>query len=199
MKVEGKLFVISGPSGVGKGTLVEELIKRVPDLKVSKSVTTRRPRKSEKAGREYYFISEKEFNRRIKNNEFLEWALIYDNYYGTPYNAVKSALYQEEDVILEIDVQGAEQVNKKIPQAILIFIKPPSLDELRKRLKSRKTEKIRDVEARIDVAEKELHLTEKFDFVVINDKIDDAVDELVYIIQTERAKKQKMELDEDDA
>ncbi len=199
MKEEGKLFVISGPSGVGKGTLVDELSKRVPDLKLSKSVTTRQPRKGEKPGKEYYFISEKNFNLRIKKNEFLEWALVYDNYYGTPYATVKNSLYRGEDVVLEIDVQGAEQVKNKVPDSILIFIKPPSLEELRNRLKKRKTEKIRDIELRIEVAKKEMELIDEFDFVVINDKIDDAIDELVYIIQTERSRNQTMEMKENDA
>ncbi len=199
MKEEGKLFVISGPSGVGKGTLVDELSKRVPDLKLSKSVTTRQPRKGEKPGKEYYFISEKNFNLRIKKNEFLEWALVYDNYYGTPYATVKNSLYRGEDVVLEIDVQGAEQVKNKVPDSILIFIKPPSLEELRNRLKKRKTEKIRDIDLRIEVAKKEMELIDEFDFVVINDKIDDAIDELVYIIQTERSRNQTMEMKENDA
>lgn len=199
MKEEGKLFVISGPSGVGKGTLVDELSKRVPDLKLSKSVTTRQPRKGEKPGKEYYFISEQNFNLRIKKNEFLEWALVYDNYYGTPYATVKNSLYRGEDVVLEIDVQGAEQVKNKVPDSILIFIKPPSLEELRNRLKKRKTEKIRDIDLRIEVAKKEMELIDEFDFVVINDKIDDAIDELVYIIQTERNINQTMEMKENDA
>jgi guanylate kinase len=180
----GKLVVISGPSGVGKGTLVGEALKRVPALYVSVSATTRRPRPVEREGLHYYFLSETEFKRRIAQGAFLEYANVYGDLYGTPVEPIKQALEQGKTVILEIDVQGAKQVKEKLgEEAVYVFIAPPSLEELQKRLKRRKTESAAAQERRLDIAVRELELADDYDFVIINDDLEIAVDELAHILK----------------
>ncbi len=186
MEIKSKLFVISGPSGAGKGTLVTKLLKRLPDLHFSISLTTRKPRSGELPGIDYHFVSEEEFLKKIESNEFLEWAKVHDHYYGTLYEPIKRNLKAGKDVILEIDVQGALQVKKKVPDSILIFISPPSVEELKTRLQGRKTETGKAMEVRIQDALRELKQAKKYDYEVINDEVDKATRELIKIIQSER-------------
>jgi guanylate kinase len=180
----GKLVVISGPSGVGKGTLVGQALRRVPNLYVSISATTRRPRPIESEGLHYYFLSGTEFKEKIAQGAFLEYANVYGDLYGTPIQPIKQALEQGKTVILEIDVQGAKQVKDKLgEEAVYVFIAPPSLDELQKRLKNRKTESAAKQKRRLDIAVRELELAGDYDFVIINDDLEIAVEELAHILK----------------
>lgn len=179
----GNLIVISGPSGAGKGTLVAALRKGVPDLFLSLSTTTRQPRIGELEGVSYHFVSPENFEKMRREAEFLEWASVHDNLYGTPIGPVRKQLDEGKDVLLEIDVKGALQVKKKIPEANLIFIQAPSMDDLHKRLTKRKTEDEQGVDRRIRVARHEVLLAPKYDYVVVNDDIARATRELVGIIR----------------
>lgn len=186
MPRKGKLFIISGPSGVGKGTLVKEILARVPNLGFSISETTRKPRSNEVDGRDYFFLKEEEFLEQVEKNHFLEWAKVYGHYYGTPQDEVQKVLDRGEDVILEIDVQGALQVLRKIPEAVSIFISPPSTEELERRLAERLTEDIEEKELRFKIARKELETASKFEYNIINDSMDEAIDDLAEIFLKNR-------------
>lgn len=181
-----KLFIVSGPSGVGKGTLVRQVLARVPDLYLSVSMTTRRPREGEIAGVNYNFITEEDFKKFIEDDSFLEWARVHNKYYyGTPFKPVQNALKQGQSVILEIDVQGAMQVKERVPKSVLIFVVPPSIEVLRERLRERKTESEEDIESRLRTAAYELDHLEKYDYIVVNDILENAVEELIGIIKKE--------------
>ncbi len=180
---KGNLIVVSGPSGAGKGTLVAATRKRVPDLFLSVSATTRRPRRGEIEGVSYRFIDRETFEGMRRRGEFLECAHVHHNLYGTPLEPVKRQLEAGKDVLLEIDVQGALQAKKKFPEAHLVFIMPPSIDELHNRLAKRKSEDEEDVQQRIRVAKHEILLAPKYDYVVTNDDVARATNELVGIIK----------------
>jgi guanylate kinase len=180
----GNLFIVSGPSGAGKGTLVKELVKRVPDVWVSVSVTTRAPRVGEIEGRHYFFVSPEEFDHLRHDGGLLEWAEVHGNRYGTPRSAVEAMVAAGRQVILEIDPQGAFQIRDLIPDARLVFIMPPSKEELKRRLHSRGSETEEQVATRMCTAERELELVGKYDHVVINDDVQRATDELVAIIDS---------------
>ena len=184
----GLLFVISGPSGVGKGTLRKKIFKIFPDLKYSVSVTTRAPRKGEAEGKDYYFVSEDKFKKMIKENKFVEWALVHRDYKGTPINYLIETLQKGEDLLLEIDVQGAMQVKKKFPDGVFIFIAPPSWKDLEDRLRKRKTEEEKDLEKRLEDAHIEMKYTKNYDYLVINDNIKEAMKKLKSIVIAERCK-----------
>jgi len=178
----GNLFIVSGPSGAGKGTLVRELTHRVPDVWVSVSVTTRAPREGEVDGRHYHFISDAEFDRLVETGGLLEWAKVHGSRYGTPRAGVEGKIAEGMQVILEIDPQGAFQIRDLMPTSILLFVMPPSIDELKRRLKGRGSETDEQVAVRMRTAERELELVGTYDHVVINDDVTRATDELVGII-----------------
>ena len=181
------LIAISGPSGVGKGTVVKELLKKRSDLALSVSCATRAPRKGEVDGKDYFFISKEEFLRRIDEGDFLEYDEHFGNYYGTPKSFVRSAL-KEKSVILEIDVVGALNAKKTFPECVLIMITPPSKEELKKRLLGRNSESVREVEERLSRLEYELSKKDEYDYEVINDELKNAVEKIENIIDEEKNK-----------
>ena len=187
----GKLFVISGPSGVGKGTVVSKIMKN-NNLFLSVSATTRSKREGEVEGINYYFKTHNEFEDMIKNNEFLEWARFCENSYGTPVKPVKDKLDDGIDVILEIEIQGAMQVKKNMPECVMIFIAPPSFDELEKRLKGRGTETKEVIDLRIATAKEEVKVAKNYDYIVVNDNIEEAVSDVLSIIKAEKCKKERV-------
>lgn len=180
---KGNLFVISGPSGAGKGTLVSRLIGRVPGAWVSISATTRAPREGEVDGVHYLFLDDAEFDRMVEEGGFLEWAQVHDHKYGTPRALVESHMAEGGQVILEIDVQGGFQVKEKNPDAHLVFIEPPSLEELERRLRGRATEDEESIALRMRNAELELSRKMEYDIQFVNDDIDVCTDELVSYIE----------------
>lgn len=185
---EGVLLVISGPSGVGKGTLCKELRAALPELCYSVSATTRPPRPGEKSGVEYLFLSKEEFEVKIDNDEYLEWALVYDNYYGTPRVPVEEALKRGKDIILEIDMQGALQVKSKFPDGVFVYLLSPSLEEQRRRIEKRGTENQENMISRLEAVQEELKHLNWYDYVIVNDEIADGVDKLKSIITAEKCK-----------
>lgn len=185
----GNLFVISGPSGTGKGTIITRLVKEVPDAWVSVSATTRRPRPGEVEGVSYYFLSRDEFLALADEGGFLEWAEYSGNCYGTPLASVQREVAAGKQVILEIEVQGALQVKEKMPEAHLVFIEPPSLEELERRLRGRGTETDDVVRKRMDTALVELSRKMEYDIRLVNDDLDEAVAQLVaYVNETAEQK-----------
>ena len=180
----GALVIISGPSGAGKGTLVDLLVARVPHLWVSVSATTRPPRPGEVHGEDYLFISADEFARRIEAGDFLEWAEVHGNRYGTLRPSVEAKLAEGCDVILEIDPQGALQVKELMPEAVLVFIIAPSFEELERRIRKRGAETDEQVKTRLATAVRELELVGTYDHVVENDDVARATDELARIIES---------------
>ena len=188
MKEKGKLIVVSGPSGVGKSTVVFNAIGDRNDCCFSTSVTTRDPRPGELDGREYFFVDDAEFDRMIENNELLEHAEYVSHKYGTPRAFVLNKLEEGYNVILDIEVNGARQVNQKMPEAVMIFVAPPSLAELETRLRNRGTETEDTIRARLDRARQEYREADFYDYIIINDDVEKAADELSAIINAERCR-----------
>jgi guanylate kinase len=174
--------VLAGPSGVGKGAIVVRLLAALPDLELSISATTRGPRPREDEGRHYYFVDRDDFDRMIEEGGFLEWADIFGERYGTPREPVARALAEGRDVLVEIDVQGARQVKAADPRAFMMFVKPPSLEELERRLRTRGTETDRQVRRRLAKASDELAAEPEFDVTVVNDDLETAAGKVVQIV-----------------
>ena len=185
----GTLLVLSGPSGTGKGTVCGVVRDHLGDaVRYSISATTRKPRTGEEHGREYFFFSKEEFEALRDQNGFLEWAQVYDNYYGTPRAFVEEVLASGKDCILEIDPQGALQVRKATDEAVLVFIAPPSLEELRNRLTGRGTESAEEVEKRLSCAESELAYRDKYDYIIVNDDVETAAAKMEAILLAEKCR-----------
>lgn len=181
----GRLFVVSGPSGAGKGTLVKELMARYPRLELSVSATTRPHRPGEVDGREYFFLSDSEFDAHLAQDDFLEWAEVYGHRYGTFAGQVRTRLEQGADVILEIDVQGARQIKERMKEAVSIFIYTPTVSDLERRLRSRSTESDEQIAGRLEKANWELEQSwDLFDHHVLNDRLDQAVDDLSAVYES---------------
>jgi len=181
----GKVFVITGPSGVGKGTLIEQLLERLPELELSISATTRPPRAGEVDGREYHFLSPEEFRRRIEAGDFLEHASYSGNHYGTLREEVEHRLAEGRSVVLEIEVQGARQVRDAMPEAVLIFVTPPDEAVLRERLEGRGTDSPEAIVQRLRTAEIELGARSEFPHVIVNDEVQKSASELEKLVWKE--------------
>ncbi|SDK42699.1 guanylate kinase [Natronincola ferrireducens] len=192
MDQKGLLIVISGPSGAGKGTICKSLLNANKDIKISVSATTRSPRKGEVEGKNYYFISKEQFEEMLQEDALLEYAKVYENYYGTPKNYVLENLDSGNDVLLEIDIVGALQVKEKFKDGIFIFILPPSLEELKNRIVGRGTESDKDIEIRYGCAIEEIEQVIKYDYAVINDDIERATRDVEAIIKAEKCKVSRM-------
>ena len=184
---KGLLLVISGPSGTGKGSMCQKLLQD-DSVKYSISATTRSPRGQEQHGREYFFLTKEEFEQRIANNGFLEWAQVYDRYYGTPRDFVEETLESGCDCILEIDVQGALKVKEAMPEAVLIFILPPSLKELHRRIKERATESEEQIQMRMSWVLGEIDQIAKYGYAVMNDCLNETVEEVRRIRHSEKCR-----------
>jgi guanylate kinase len=187
------LIVVSSPSGGGKGTLIQRVRRTVPGLSYSVSWTTRQPRPGEVEGRDYHFVSREEFERMRDSGGFLEWALVHGNYYGTAWSEVERAQRAGLDVILEIDVQGAANVRRLASDAVTIFILPPSFEVLRERLTRRGSEALPDLELRLRNARSEVERYREFEYIILNDDVERAAQQLAAVIYAERARRQRQE------
>lgn len=194
MTDKGLLIVLSGPSGVGKGTVRKAVFENNIDFEYSISMTSRKMREGEVEGVDYFFKTKEEFEELIAQGELLEYAQYVDNYYGTPVKYVRETMDKGKDIFLEIEVQGAEQVKNKMPEAIFIFLAPPSLADLESRLKGRGTESEEVIQERIAKAKKEIQMMYLYDYVVVNDKVDLAVDRIKSIITSEHLRRERVEM-----
>ena len=183
------VYIISAPSGSGKSTLVNEIEKLVPGLDFSISYTTRAPRGSERNGKEYFFISRPEFDEMMKRDEFLEHAEVFDNCYGTARKFLREAEQHSHDLLLDIDVQGAEQIKKKIPEAVSVFILPPDRKTLEQRLRKRGQDSEKVIQRRLDTARREIENYVKYDYILVNDRLEDSVELLQAIVLAERLRR----------
>ena len=185
---KGNLFVFSGPSGSGKTTLAKKVVSGINNINFAISYTTRHKRDSEVEGRDYHFVDIKKFKEMIKDEEFAEWAKVFGNYYGTPLKELKKALGNGNDVLLEIDVEGARQIREKFNDSIHIFILAPDMEELRQRLVKRRTDSEDEIESRLNLADKEITEVENYDYIIINKSINESLNEISKIIESERNK-----------
>jgi guanylate kinase len=188
MKRKGQLFVVSAPSGTGKTTICREVVKTVPGLRSSVSYTTRRPRAAEKDGKDYFFIDESKFRDMIKQEVFAEWAQVHGHYYGTPKKALLASLESGQDVLLNIDSQGAMQLKKWYPQGVFVYLLPPSFETLETRLMERAADSSEVIQQRLQKATEEIKNYPAYTYLIVNDDLKKAVDDLKTIIQAERLK-----------
>ena len=192
-KKQGQLIVISGPSGAGKDTIVENVINNNSNIWLSVSATSRSIRKGEKEGVNYFYLTKEEFEEKIKDNYFLEYAVYADNYYGTPKEEIIKKLDKGIDVILVIEIEGAKKIKNLIPEALFIFITPPSEKELLKRLSGRKTEDKEKIIKRFNIAYQEINEVTKYNYVVVNDELDEAISKVEAIIKAEKCRVDRIE------
>lgn len=188
MKRKGIIFIISSPSGGGKTTICRELLKQLPELGYSISMTSRSPRLGEKEGKDYFFISKEEFDEKISKGEFVEWAQVHGYHYGTPRPFLEEVLRSDRDTILDIDVQGALQIKKEYKTSCLIFLLPPSLETLASRLRKRKTDDKKEIEKRLGKAQEEITFLKEYDYAIVNQELSQAVEEAKAIITAERCR-----------
>ena len=181
-RTKGRLFVISSPSGRGKSTVIREVVKRSPNLHYSVSATTRPPREGEAEGKDYFFLSKEQFQAKIRSDAFLEWAEVHGAFYGTLKSQVELCLENQKDVILDVDVQGGISIKGILSEATLIFLLPPSLETLEARLRGRNTESEGALNLRLDAAREEMISADMYDFLVFNDRLEDAVTDILAII-----------------
>lgn len=191
-KDSGLLYVVSGPSGTGKTTLCKELTRRIPNLRFSISYTTRSPRRNEKSGKDYYFVTAELFEKMIDNGEFAEWAEIYGNRYGTTRSSIDQALHEGCDLIFDIDAQGARQLKEAYPSGISIFLLPPSVSELEKRLCTRKTDSEDTIRERMNKARQEISGVEFYKYIVVNNVLEETLQILQSIIVAEKHRRKNM-------
>jgi len=189
----GILYVVSSPSGGGKGTLIRRVLDVVPDLSYSVSYTTRAPRNGEVDGREYFFVNRKRFQEMIAADEFLEWANVHGHLYGTARQQIKDEIAKGKDIVLEVDVQGAASVKRLGLDSVSVFILPPSLETLRERLLARGTDSVEELRVRLSNAPTELRQYSNFDYVIFNDQVDRAASQLASIVAAERARLSRQE------
>lgn len=185
MKQQGILAVVSGFSGAGKGTIMKALLEKYDNYALSISATTRKPRVGEEHGREYFFLTKEEFENMIANDQFIEHAQYVENYYGTPRPYVEEKMAEGKDVILEIEIQGALKVKKKFPETLLVFVVPPSAEELKRRLVGRGTETAEVIEERMKRAVEESEMMDSYDYILVNDTVEKAVEDLHNLIQSQ--------------
>ena len=185
---QGLLIVVSGASGTGKGTVCNALMESLLELAYSISATTRSPRKGEQDGVNYYFLAREEFEKMIEEGGFLEWAEVYGNYYGTPLKKIQERLAEGQDILLEIDTQGALKVMEKCPEGVFIFLLPPSLEELERRIRGRGTETEESIARRLGAAKEEIGVGRKYKYVVVNDRVGKAVEQIQAILVAEHCR-----------
>lgn len=191
MKERGTLVVVSGFSGAGKGTVLAQVLARRPDLYFSVSFTTRAPREGEQDGVNYHFVTREEFQARIGRGEFLEYAEYVGNYYGTSMQVIRQKLERGIDVVLEIEIQGAAKVREKLPEAVSLFLVPPSFEELSRRLHARGTDSEEKIQQRLATAREEAKEIVNYDYIVVNDTVDHAVEEILAILIAESCRKER--------
>ena len=184
MKNQKKLIILTGPSGVGKGTVVKEILGKDKNISLSISATTRTPREGEKEGENYFFLNEKKFKEMIEQNLFLEWAQFAGNYYGTPLSSVNERIKNGFIVLLEIEVEGAKQIKEKFPDSLSIFLLPPDKQELERRIRNRGTEKEEAIKKRLSRANYEISVSNQFDFALINHNVDETAKKIIKLIKT---------------
>ncbi|MDR3349681.1 MAG: guanylate kinase [Acidaminococcales bacterium] len=188
MKNKGILLIVSGPSGAGKGTICSALLNKYQNIYYSVSLTTRAPRTGEMNGREYFFITESEFKKMISKDQLLEYAVVYGNYYGTPRENILEQLEMGNDVLLEIEMDGAEQIRAKFAEGVFVFILPPSLADLAARLKGRDKDDGTSIKSRLEAAKSEICRATKYDYVIVNNKVEEALEKLSFILNAEKSR-----------
>jgi len=194
VKKENLIIIVSAPSGVGKTTVIQYLMKQRDNLALSISATTRAPRHGEKHGVDYYFLSTEEFEEKIRNNEFVEYARVHDDLYGTLYSEIHRHLNSEKDLILELDIQGMRSIKNKFPKAVTIFMLPPSLKEMEFRLKNRGTESEEKIQKRLRRAFEEMKVRSEFDYTIVNYEVEQSAKDLNAIIHAEHLKSSRIEI-----